>query len=47
MITVQLELISGLAFGLEHCPGEDDDFFNWAIPIHLGFFRFVIISHKI
>lgn len=43
MMQINLELIGGLAFGIEHVTGEEDDFFDWAIPIHFGFFRFVLI----
>lgn len=43
MIQLNLELIGGLAFGIEHVAGEEDDFFDWAVPVHLGFVRFVFI----
>lgn len=43
---INVELISGLVFGLEHVTGDDDDFFHWAVPIHLGVFRIIFIKLK-
>jgi hypothetical protein len=43
---VNIELIGGLVLGIEHVTGEDDDFFVWAVPIHLGFARIIFIKLK-
>lgn len=43
MLQITLEPTYGLAFGIEHVTGEEDDFFTWAVPIHLGFFRIIFI----
>jgi hypothetical protein len=44
MVQVTIEPVFGLTFGIEHVSGDDEDFFNWAVPIHLGFFRIIFIG---
>jgi hypothetical protein len=39
---VVLELINGLAFGVEHVAGEEEDDFNWMIAVHILCFRFCL-----
>ena len=46
MTQVTFELIHGLSFGIEHVVGDEEDFYNWAVPIHLGIFRIIFISLK-
>lgn len=46
MVQVTFEPIYGLTFGIEHVSGEEEDFYAWAVPIHLGFFRIIFIGLK-
>ena len=46
MVQVTLEPIYGLTFGIEHVSGDEEDFYAWAVPIHLGFFRIIFIGLK-
>ena len=41
-----VDLIGGIAFGIEHISGEDDeeDEYQWMIAIHLGIFRITILK---
>lgn len=43
---VGIEFLWGLTFGIEHCAGDEEDFFEWIVPVHLGFFRIIFIKHK-
>ena len=46
MTQVTFELIYGLTFGIEHVVGDEEDFYEWAVPIHLGIFRIIFIRLK-
>ena len=45
---LSINLIYGLAFGIEHDTGdpEDPEDYVWAIAVHVGIFRFVFMSFK-
>jgi len=34
-MTLILELFNGIAFGIEHVSGEEDDEFSWMIAVHI------------
>lgn len=46
MVGVSVELITGLALGIEHDAGQEEDDHSWAIVVHLGIFRIIFISFK-
>jgi hypothetical protein len=33
------EWLNGLTLGIEHMSGDEDDFFEWAIVVHVAVFR--------
>lgn len=41
-MTLLLELIAGMVFGIEHVSPEEDDDFKWVIAIHFAFLRLCI-----
>lgn len=44
MMTLHFELIVGFALGIEHVSGDEDDEFEWAVGIHLGFIRISLVG---
>jgi hypothetical protein len=34
-MTLVLELFNGIAFGIEHVSGEEEDDFSWMIAVHI------------
>ena len=38
-MVIVTELINGVAFGIEHVPGDEEDDFNWLIAVHFLCFR--------
>ena len=43
-MALSLEFTNGLVFGAEHISGDEDDFFQWCVLFHIGFFRIMIIK---
>jgi hypothetical protein len=46
MIVVTFEFIPGLTIGLEHHDGDEDDPYNYLVPLSLGIFRIIFLSMK-
>jgi len=38
-MTLVLELFNGVAFGIEHVMGDEEDDFSWMIAVHFLCFR--------
>jgi len=43
---IVLNWVSGLAFGIEHIAGDEEDEFFWAISCHLGILRLIMMKLK-
>lgn len=46
MLGISFSFILGCTIGIEHISGDSDDEFHWAIPVHLGLVRLVIMNMK-
>jgi hypothetical protein len=46
MTGIAFEFITGLALGVEHDTGDEEDEYNWVVAFHLGIFRIMIINFK-
>jgi hypothetical protein len=44
-MSISLDLINGLVFGIEHMNTDDEDS-NWMVVIHIAIFRFYLINWK-
>lgn len=42
MNEISLDFINGLVFGIEHFSGDEEDFFEWLVTIHLGIIRIMV-----
>lgn len=46
MTEISFQFVTGLTFGLEQASGDEDDEYSWAVALHLGIIRFVIMKYK-
>ena len=46
MFGISVDFIVGLTVGLEHDSGDEDDSYFWAIALHLGLVRVVLVKLK-
>ena len=46
MLGLEFNFINGLMFGLAHVPGDEDDNFDFCIPVGIGFIQVIFYKFK-
>ena len=46
MLGLEFNFINGLMFGLAHVPGDEDDDFDFCVPVGIGFIQVIFYKFK-